>query len=74
MLKPIESGYNYVLSFQPTLEQALNTGARSIETVVRFSTNYTSFVKDTTCAIHGALIANTPGSIRVFDIIEVGFK
>jgi RHS repeat-associated protein len=73
-LKPIESSYNYVLNFQPTLEQVLNTAARSIETVVRFSTNYTGFVRDATCAVQGALVANTPGVIKVFEVVEVGFK
>ena len=73
-LKPVESAYNYVLNFQPTLEQAQQTGARAIETVIQFRTTYSCFIKDTTCAINGALVANTSGAIKIFDVVEVGFK
>lgn len=74
-LVPIESRYVYVMSYQPTLAQAKNLGCRAIETVIRFSTNYGSFVIDDTCSVPGALIANTPGVISIMqDVTEVGFK
>ncbi len=74
-LRPIESQYNYVLNFQPTLKQAKNLGCRSLETVVRFSTNFGSFVKDDSCSVSGALVSYIPGVIEIMeDIVEVGFK
>ena len=74
-LRPIESAYNYVMQYQPTFEQAKNLGCRSLETVVRFSTNFSSFVPDTSCSVPGALISNIPGVIDIMeDIVEVGFK
>ena len=71
-----EGGRNslvYALNFQPTLAQAQELGARSIETVIKFSTN-AGFGIDKTCAIDGALRSVLNGPINVFDVIEVGFK
>ena len=63
------------MQYQPTLQQAKNLGCRSIETVIRFSTNFGSFVNDDTCAITGALVSNIPGTISIMqDVTEVGFK
>ena len=74
-LKPIESSYNYVMQYQPTFAQAKNLGCRSLETVVRFSTNFSSFIPDTSCSVPGALVSNIPGIIEIMDdIVEVGFK
>ena len=74
-LRPIESAYNYVMQYQPTFEQAKNLGCRSLETVVKFSTNFNSFIPDTTCSVPGALVSNIPGIIEIMeDIVEVGFK
>ena len=74
-LTPLESPYVYVMQYQPTLQQAKNLGCRSIETVIRFSTNFGSFVNDDTCAITGALVSNIPGTISIMqDVTEVGFK
>ena len=73
-LKPIESIYNYVLPYQPTYAQAQNLGCRSLETVVRFSTNFSSFVPDLSCSVPGALVSNIPGIIQIMDVVEVGFK
>ena len=73
-LKPIESPYNYVMSYQPTFAQAQNLGCRSLETIVRFTTNFSSFIPDLSCSVPGALVSNIPGIIQIIDVVEVGFK
>ena len=63
------------MSYQPTFAEAKNLGCRSLETVVRFSTNFSSFVPDKSCSVPGALVSNIPGSIQIMeDVVEVGFK
>ena len=73
-LKPIESPYNYVMSYQPTFAQAQNLRCRSLETIVRFTTNFSSFIPDLSCSVPGALVSNIPGIIQIIDVVEVGFK
>jgi hypothetical protein len=71
-----EGGRNslvYALNLQPTLAQAQALGARSVETVIRFTTN-ASFEFDFTCSVDGALRSTFNGPINVFNVIEVGFK
>ncbi len=63
-----------VLNFQPTLEQAKQIGAHSYDTVIRFQTNCTTFTRDETVAFEGALRNLRDGAIKVFDVVEVGFK
>ena len=63
-----------VLNFQPTLEQAKQIGAYAYDTVVRFQTNCTTFIRDETVAFEGALRNLRDGAIKVFDVVEVGFK
>lgn len=63
-----------VLNFQPTLTQARQLGAQSVETVIRFSTNCTTFVPDLTVPFSGAYRNMINGTIQIFDIIEVGFR
>lgn len=63
----------YALNFQPTLSQAQNLGARSVETVIKFNT-HASFEPDFTCGVNGALRSVFNGPINVFEVVEVGFK
>ena len=63
-----------VLDFQPTLAQAKLLGAKAYETVVCFTTNCTTFVQDTTVPFKGAYRNMIEGAVRVFNVIEVGFK
>lgn len=63
-----------VLDFQPTLNQAKQLGANAYETVIRFSTNCSTFVPDQTVPFRGAFRNLVDGAIVIFDIMEVGFK
>ncbi|MBQ7936124.1 MAG: hypothetical protein IJ333_07230, partial [Clostridia bacterium] len=63
-----------VLNFQPTLAQAQQLGAQSVDTVIRFSTNCTTFINDSTVPFTGAYRNMIDGAIRIFDVIEVGFR
>ncbi len=67
----------YVWTKQPTLNQAKNSGARYIETVIKFETNET-FFKDTTMKDETlwdiARISGRPGPISISNVSEVGFK
>ena len=63
-----------VLNFQPTLEQAKQLGSVAYDTVIQFKTTVTTFVADTTVPFSGAYRNMIDGAVRIFDIIEVGFK
>lgn len=67
----------YVWSQQPTLKQAKLSGARNIETVIRFEVNPNTFIKDSSVdesLRNIARISTRPGPISVYNVIEVGFK
>lgn len=59
----------FILNFQPTLDQARQLGAYSCDTVIRFRTNCSTFIPDTTVGFEGI-----DGAVKIFDIVEVGFK
>ena len=63
-----------VLDFQPTLAQAQQLGATAYDTVIRFSTNCSTFVNDLTVQFSGVYRNMIDGTINVFDVLEVGFK
>jgi len=63
-----------VLNFQPTLAQAQQLGATAYDTVVRFSTNCSTFINDSTVPFAGAYRNMIDGAIKIFDVLEVGFK
>ena len=63
----------YALNFQPTLSQARQLGAHSVETVIRFTTN-APFEPDHLCSVSGALRSIIDSPINVFDVVEVGFR
>ena len=63
-----------VLNFQPTLDQARQLGAYSCDTVIRFRTNCSTFIPDTTVGFEGAFRNMIDGAVKIFDIVEVGFK
>lgn len=63
-----------VLNFQPTLDQARQLGAYSCDTVIRFRTNCSTFIPDTTVGFEGAFKNMIDGAVKIFDIVEVGFK
>lgn len=63
-----------VLNFQPTLAQARQIGAYSYETVIRFTTNCTTFIPDKTVPYVGAFRNMIDGTITVINVFEVGFK
>ena len=63
-----------VLGFQPTLGQAKQLGAVAYETVIRFSTNCSTFITDPTVPFQGAYRNLIDGAIKVFEVLEVGFK
>lgn len=63
-----------VLNFQPTLAQAQQIGANAYETVIRFTTNCSTFVPDTTVPYAGAFRNLIDGAINVINVFEVGFK
>ena len=64
-----------VLDFQPTLEQARQLGAYAYDTVVRFTTNCTTLViPDHSVPFSGAWRNLIDGVVRVFNVIEVGFR
>lgn len=62
------------MNFQPTLKQAAELGATAYETVIRFSTNCSTFVRDMTQPFAGDFRNGIDGAIQVFDVIKVGFK
>ena len=63
-----------VLNFQPTIKQAQQLGAKSCETVIRFTTNCSTFVPDKTVPFAGAFRNMIDGPITVINVFEVGFK
>ena len=63
-----------VVDFQPTLAQARNFGAFAYDTVVKFTTNCTTFVADETIPYKGVFRNMIDGSVKIFDVTEVGFK
>ena len=63
-----------VLNFQPTLEQAKQLGSVAYDTVIQFKTTVTTFIADTTVPFSGAYRNMVNGAIKIFEIIEVGFK
>ena len=63
-----------VLNFHPTLSQAKQLGATAYETVVKFTTNCSTFTKDTSIPITGAYRNLIDGAIQIFNVQEVGFK
>ena len=64
-----------VLDSQPTVSEASMLGARSMETVIKFQTNCTTFVRDTTVLLNIRAYRNSiPGPINVYNISKVGFK
>ena len=63
-----------VLNFQPTIAQAQQIGAKSYETVIRFTTNCSTFIPDTTVPYVGAFRNIRDGAITVINVFEVGFK
>ncbi len=63
-----------VLNFQPTIEQAKQLGAKSFDTVIQFRTNCTTFVPDTTVPFNGAFRNMLDGIVKIFEVVEVGFK
>ena len=63
-----------VLDFQPTLEQAKQIGAMAYDTVIRFSTNCSTFIHDPTVPFYGAFRNMIGGAVKIFDVVEVGFK
>jgi len=62
------------LNFQPTLKQAAQIGADSFQTVIRFSTNCTTFAEDGTIPFMGGFGNIIDGAINIFNAVEVGFK
>lgn len=63
-----------VLNFQPTLAQAQQIGAKSYETVIKFTTTCSTFIPDTTVPFAGAFRNMVDGAITVINVFEVGFK
>ena len=63
-----------VLDHQPTLKEATQLGAYSVETVIAFSTNCKTFVPDTTVSSKGAYRNYRNGMIEVYNVREVNFK
>ena len=67
----------YAWSTQPTLQQAKESGARTIETVVRFEAHPNVFELDTTvpdALKQIARVSTRPGPISIGNPQEVGFK
>ena len=64
----------FILNFQPTLDQARQLGAYSCDTVIRFRTNCSTFIPDKTVGFEGAFRNMIDGAVKIFDIVEVGFK
>lgn len=67
----------YVFSQQPTFKEAVGSGARFLETVVKFTTNAafepdTSIMNETIRKI--AMVSSNFGPISVSNVQEVGFK
>lgn len=63
-----------VLNFQPTLEQAKLLGAKAYDTVIQFRTNCTTFIPDTTVPFEGAYRNMRDAVVKIFEVIEVGFR
>ena len=63
-----------VLNFQPTIDQAKEIGAYAYETVIRFQTHCSTFIPDMTVSIEGALRNIIDGIVKIYDVMEVGFK
>lgn len=63
-----------VLNFQPTLEQAKQLGAKAYDTVIQFRTNCTTFIPDDTVPFEGAFRNLRNGVVKIFEVVEVGFK
>lgn len=76
-LKGTEFKQVFVWLEQPTLEQAQNSGARFLDTVIEFETSAT-FSPDTSIVDSSlwniAGISDRPGPISIFNVVEVGFK
>ena len=62
-----------VLNYQPTLNKAKSIGAQSYETVIRFTSNCSTFIKDETVGT-GAFRNMIDGSVNVSNVTEVGFR
>ena len=73
-ISPGEAGRAYVLSFQPTLNQAGSLGARAMETVIRFQTNSNCLIRDLTCSVNGAWFTSNSLPLSIYNITIVGFK
>ena len=67
----------YVWTEQPTLEQAKNSGARYLDTVIEFETSAT-FSKDKSMKDSSlwdiAMRSDRPGPITISKVVETGFK
>lgn len=67
----------YVWTEQPTLEQAKNSGARYLDTVIGFNSS-ASFSKDESIGDRTlreiARVSDRPGPITISDVVETGFK
>ena len=76
-LKGTEFKEVYAWTVQPTLEQARNSGARYLDTVIEFETNAT-FSRDTSIVDSSlwniARVSDRPGPISISNVVEVGFK
>ena len=76
-LKGREFQQVYVWTVQPTLEQAQNSGARYLDTVIEFETSAT-FSRDTSMDDSSlwniARISDRPGPISISNVKTVGFK
>lgn len=67
----------YAWTVQPTLKQAKESGARSLETVISFEVNPNLFVMDSTVTKNLQSIARVsvrPAPITISNVKEVGFK
>lgn len=77
MLKGQEFQQVYVWTEQPTLNQAKNSGARYLDTVIEFETPAT-FSRDTSMDDSSlwdiAMISDRPGPISISNVVEIGFK
>ena len=77
-LKGRESNLIYVWTEQPTYEQASNSGARFLETVIKFDTSASFSVQDYSIqdsALHEITrVSDRPGPLTISNVTEVGFK
>jgi len=69
----------YAWDVQPTLSQARNSGARSLDTVIQFNTSTyfgrdNSIVNDALREMGIARVSSRPGPISISNVVEVGFK